>query len=199
MNPTKRRIGVVPFGEVSEVALKVIAAHILGYFNVDADILPRLEHPAYAHDANRRQYNAATILEAMGSMPFHDYEKVIGVLEVDLFVPIFTHVFGEAKQGGKYALVSLCRLRRNSDGTTPPESVFLERAAKVALHELGHLFHLLHCTDGRCLMHFSGGLQELDETSFYLCRYCSKYLADSLYRQAIPEDGHRARERGHSR
>lgn len=176
---------MVPFGEVSEIVLKVIAAHILGYFNLDADILPRIERPAYAYDVNRQQYNAATILKALGSMPFHDYVKVIGLLEVDLFVPIFTHVFGEAKQGGKYALVSLYRLRRNSDGSTPPESLLLERAAKVALHELGHLFNLLHCMDRRCLMYFSGGLQELDEMPFYFCRYCSKYLGDSLRSHGI--------------
>jgi archaemetzincin len=189
MSRTKRRIGVVPFGEVPEVALKVIAAHVLGYFNLDADILPRLKRPAYAYDVNRHQYNAVTILKALGTTPSHDYVKVIGLLEVDLFVPIFTHVFGEAKQGGKYALVSLYRLRRNSDGTTPPESLLLERAAKVALHELGHLFNLLHCMDGRCLMHFSGGLQELDEVPPYFCRYCSKYFGDSLRRQVIHEDG----------
>jgi len=184
---------VVPFGEVPEVALKVIAAHVLGYFNLDADILPRLKSPAYAYDVNRHQYNAATILKDLGSMESHDYVKVIGLLEVDLFVPILTHVFGEAKQGGNCAVVSLYRLRRNSDGTTPPESLLLERAAKVALHELGHLFNLLHCMDGRCLMHFSGGLQELDEMPFYFCRYCSKYLEDNLRRHGIQVEGERGR------
>lgn len=188
MNPAKGRIGVVPFGEVPEVTLKVIAAHVLGYFDLDADVLPCVENPAYAYDANRNQYNAGTILNAMGSLPFHDYVKVIGVLEVDLFIPILTYVFGEAKQGGKYALVSLHRLRRNSDGTIPLESLLLERAAKVALHELGHLFDLLHCMDRKCLMHFSGGLQELDETSVYLCRYCSKYLQDGMHRQSISKE-----------
>ena len=175
-----RPIGVVPFGEVPEIASKTIAANILGYMHLDTEIALPMERPEYAFDKGRLQYNAGTILKVFESIPFHDYEKVVGVLDVDLFVPILTHVFGEARQGGKYALVSLFRLKRNWDGSSPPMNIFLERAAKVALHELGHLFNLSHCMDERCLMHFSGGLQDLDSAPLYFCRYCSIYLRDAL-------------------
>ncbi|MFC1816119.1 archaemetzincin family Zn-dependent metalloprotease [Thermodesulfobacteriota bacterium] len=175
-----RPIGVVSFGEVTEIVLKAIAANILGYLHIDTDIASPLEYPNYAYDKGRLQYNAGTILSAFESIPFHDYEKVIGVLDVDLFVPILTYVFGEARQGGKCALVSLHRLKRNLDGSTSSRSLLLERAAKVALHELGHLFNLIHCEDERCLMHFSGGIKDLDKTPPYFCRYCSVYLRDAL-------------------
>ena len=165
------RIGVMPMGEVPDIASKVIAAHILGYFNLRADILPPLEHPIYAYDEIRLQYNVVAILNTLDSMSFHDYEKVIAVLNVDIFVPVFTHVFGGARQGGRYALVSLFRLGEN-----------LERVAKVALHELGHLFNLHHCMDRRCLMHFSGGLEDLDNTPLYFRRYCSAYLREAFFR-----------------
>ena len=180
MISTKIRMGVVPIGNIPEITSKTIAAHILGYLNLKADILPPLEHPAYAHDKGRLQYDAGAILKALESEPFHGYTKVIGLLDVDLFVPILTHVFGEARQGGRHALVSLHRLKSNSDGSTPTMSLFLERAAKVALHELGHLFHLTHCMDDKCLMHFSGGLLDLDWAPLYFCRYCSIYLRDDL-------------------
>jgi len=176
----KRLIGVVPFGEVPEIALKVIAAHISALFSLPSQILPPLENPEYALDTKRYQYDAGLIIEALGSMDFRDCEKIIGVLDVDLFIPIFTHVFGEAKQGGKVALVSLFRLEKNPDGTSLPASLFYERAVKVALHELGHLFELLHCAHKRCLMHFSGSIEELDAQPLYLCSYCSIYLQDKL-------------------
>jgi archaemetzincin len=147
---------------------------------MDTEIAQPLEHPEYAFDKRRLQYNAGTILKVFESIPFYDYEKVVGVIDVDLFVPILTHVFGEARQGGRHALVSLFRLKRNADGSTPSKPLFLERAAKVALHELGHLFNLTHCMDQRCLMHFSGGLQDLDKAPLYFCRYCSVYLRDAL-------------------
>ena len=182
MSTDKRLIGVVPFGEVPEIALKVIAAHISNLVNLPSQILPPLEHPEYAIDTRRYQYDAGIIIEALEAMPFKDYEKVVCVLDLDLFIPIFTHVFGEAKQGGKFALVSLFRLGKNPEGSSPPASLLYERAVKVALHELGHLFELLHCEHKRCLMHFSGSIEELDKQAPYLCRYCSIYLQDKLHR-----------------
>jgi len=182
MRSQKKPVGVVPLGEVSKIALKVIAAHISGYYKLSVQILPPLGHPDYAFHERRFQYDAGIILKAFESIKFEDYEKVIGVLNLDLFVPIFTYVFGEAKQGGKFALVSLFRLDKNPDGHPSPSSLIFERAAKVALHELGHLFNLFHCREKNCLMHFSGGIQDLDETPMYLCRYCSTYLKDRLLR-----------------
>jgi len=184
MSLQKKPVGVVPLGEVPKIALKVIAAHISGYYKLSVQILPPLEHPEYAFDERRFQYNAGIILKAFESMRFKNYEKVIGVLNLDLFVPIFTHVFGEAKQGGKFALVSLFRLDKNPDGSPSPSSLIFERSAKVALHELGHLYNLLHCQEKKCLMHFSGGIQDLDETPMYLCRYCSTFLKDRLLGQS---------------
>ena len=180
MSAKQRHIGVVPIGEVPEITSKTIAAHILGYLNLKADILPPMNHPAYAYDKQRFQYNAGTIIKDFESRPFHNHDKLIGLLDVDLFIPIFTYVFGEARQGGKYALVSLYRLKSNPDGSTPPESLQLERAAKVALHELGHLFNLLHCMDEKCLMHYSGNLPDLDKMPLYFCKYCSTYLREAL-------------------
>jgi archaemetzincin len=182
MRSQKKPVGVVPLGEVSEIALKVIAAHISGYYKLSVQILPPLGHPDYAFHERRFQYDAGIILKALESVQFKGHDKVIGVLNLDLFVPIFTYVFGEAKQGGKFALVSLFRLDKNPDGHPSPSSLIFERAAKVALHELGHLFNLFHCREKNCLMHFSGGIQDLDETPMYLCRYCSTYLKDRLVR-----------------
>jgi len=180
MSLTKKLIGVVPVGEVPEIVSQAISAHIQGYLNLEAEIIPPLEYPEYAFDKGRLQYDAGLIINAFESMHFPNYEKVIGVLDVDLFVPVFTHVFGEARQGGTYALVSLYRLKKISDGSSSDISVQLERAAKVALHELGHLFDLHHCMDERCLMHFSGGLEDLDRAPLYFCRYCSIYFRDAL-------------------
>jgi archaemetzincin len=173
MDQEERLIGVVPVGEVPEIALKVIAAHISGYLNLDPQVLAPLVSPDYAFDQRRMQYDAGIILKTLESMTFSDFEKVVAVLNLDLFVPIFAHVFGEARQGGKFALVSLYRLGKNPEDLSSPSPLMYERAAKVALHELGHLFNLYHCERQRCLMHFSGGLESLDQTPLNLCRYCS--------------------------
>ena len=180
MKSKKRIIGVVPLGDVPELAPKVIVGHIIGYFKLAAEILPPLDSPVVAFDKIHRQYNAAVILSLFESGSYDRYDKVIGVFNGDLFIPTFAYVFGEAQQGGKHALVSLFRLRMEKEGAPLPCAALCERAAKVALHELGHLYNLFHCEDQKCLMHYSGGLADLDKIPLYFCRYCNTYLADAL-------------------
>jgi archaemetzincin len=174
------RMGVVPLGDVPEIVPRTIAGHFIGYLNLEADLMPPLKIPHPAYDRRRFQYDAGVILHALEKESFSRHTKIVGVLDVDLFVPIFSHVFGEARQGGNLALVSLFRLKKNRDGSKASTARLLERAAKVALHETGHLFSLFHCMDERCLMHFAGGVAQLDNTPLYFCRYCSVFLRDSL-------------------
>jgi archaemetzincin len=182
MKSKKRIIGVLPVGDVPELAPKVIAAHINGYLKLAAEILTPSELPDAAFDEIHRQYNAASILNGFESGPYDHFDKIIGVFNVDLFIPTFAYVFGEAKQGGRHALVSLFRLTQAEAGCHPPSAIFWERAAKVALHELGHLYNLLHCQEKHCLMHYSGGLTDLDDTPLYFCRYCNTYFKDAIGR-----------------
>ncbi|WP_022665575.1 archaemetzincin family Zn-dependent metalloprotease [Desulfospira joergensenii] len=173
MEMTQRSVGILPLGEVPGLVLKIMAAHILAYADLPAKILPSLETPHFALDKRRLQYDAGGILKMLESRGIKGCTKVVAVMDQDLFVPVFTHVYGEARQGGNMALVSLFRLDKNPDGSTPASSLFYERAAKIALHELGHLFDLFHCNESTCLMHFSGDLEDLDRSSFSFCRHCS--------------------------
>ncbi|CAB5114655.1 hypothetical protein D3OALGB2SA_2602 [Olavius algarvensis associated proteobacterium Delta 3] len=177
---TTAAIGVLPVGMVPEIAPKITAAHISGYLNLPATVLGPADIPEAAFDSLRLQYDAGRVLDIFESRDFGDVRKVVAVLDIDLFVPIFTHVFGEARQGGNVALVSLYRLGKHPNGSTPASPLLHERTAKVSLHELGHLFGLFHCEDDRCLMHFSGGLEALDRLPLHFCRYCLRYFNEAV-------------------
>lgn len=169
MNPPENRVGVLPMGHIPELAVKIISAQFVAHFNIPAEILAPWPLPLYAFDPKRCQYDAAKILKALESEDknpvFSHFEKVLCVLDVDIFVPVFTHVFGEARLGGKFGIVSLFRLEN-----------IPERMAKIALHEFGHLCRLEHCNEARCLMHFPGDIEELDRMPLYLCRYCLRNI-----------------------
>lgn len=180
----KKGVLLVPIGRVPDVACKAIIPHIRALFHLDADILPPLPDAHYAHDTVRDQYNAAHILHRLEARFERTPSKILGVLNVDLFIPVFTHVFGEAREGGQCALVSLYRLRDRLHQTQPSQDQILERTVKVALHELSHLFSISHCTRTGCIMHFSMNLEDLDATSFNFCRYCDAYLKTAVHRFA---------------
>ena len=171
-------VGIVPIGAIPPLVPKVIAAHIAAYLDLAATSLEPVSSPTYALDEQRLQFDAGAILQKLESMPFEGADKIVGVLNIDLFVPVFTHVFGEARQRGRAALVSLFRLADGRSALEQPPPVLLNRAAKVALHELGHLYGLAHCENETCLMRFSGNLEALDRAPFSLCPYCVRYFRD---------------------
>jgi len=185
LDPDKGPIAVLPMGKVPEAALNAVAYRIPHYFNHPVRILSPLEIPPDAFDERRRQYNAATIIRVLETMTFEACAKVIAIVNVDLFIPIFTHVMGEAQEGGRFALVSMYRLLKGRSEGRPSALKALERLEKIALHELGHLFSMVHCADEKCIMHFSGNLQDIDRIMLDFCAYCEKYLAESLRRLLI--------------
>lgn len=169
-------VAVLPLGRAPIMAAKVIAAHVSGYLNLAVETLRPVPIPPHTLDQGRLQYNAGPLIEAIEAMNLADYSKIIALVEVDLFIPLFTHVFGEARQNGRVALVSLYRLKPPAEGASILTEIVLERAAKIALHELGHLLNLLHCDDDQCLMHFSGQTETVDLTPLNFCRYCRRAL-----------------------
>ena len=80
-----------------------------------------------------------------------------------------TRVFGEAAVGGGCAVLGLGGLDRGRHCT--PETS-LERAVKVAVHELGHASGLAHCADPRCVMYPSRHVGDTDRKARSFCRRC---------------------------
>ena len=173
-------IGVVPLGEVPALVPNVIAANITACYKRPVDILPVRPVPEDAFDQARLSYNAGHIINRLDTVAFGGYAKIVGVMALDMFIPIFNHVYGQAVQGGCLALISLFRLNKNANGSMPLPALFYERSAKVALHELGHLFNLFHCNEKRCIMHFSGAIDDLDRIPFHLCRDCERRLGQHV-------------------
>ena len=135
----------------------------------------------FAYHFSRNQYHSTAILEALDSQAPQDCLKILAVADVDLFIPILTHVFGEAQMGGRAAMISTYRLH---DGLpcTGAETAFVHRVLKEALHELGHTFSLKHCPDPACIMHYCRSLKDVDHKSFSFCRYCRILLDEEIDR-----------------
>ncbi len=176
MQKQRAEIGILPVGDISHLILDVISANVSEYLRIETLVMPGIEIPPPAWQQTRQQYDVGIILSHLSAHKGDRVEKVLGVLAVDLFIPIFTHVFGGARQGADCGIVSIYRLLEHPQENAATSPLVLERSIKVALHEVGHLFNLVHCDDPSCLMHFSGSVEELDRLGLFFCRYCRSFL-----------------------
>ena len=129
-----------------------------------------------AFDPNRVQYNSSLILRQLIKKPPLDAEKILGVLDVDLFIPILTFVFGEAQLKGIGAVVSARRLHNRFYGLPEDAEVMTDRLLKEAVHELGHTFGLIHCPQPKCVMNSSTYVENIDQKSADFCSLCQNSI-----------------------
>jgi len=135
----------------------------------------------FAYDLNRDQYHSTPVLDRLAQLLPAGAMRVLAVTGVDLFIPILTHVYGEAQLGGRACIVSTARLK---EGLAPltGQDTYLNRVVKEAVHELGHTFGLRHCPDPACIMHYCRSIRDVDRKSDQLCRYCKILFEDELKR-----------------
>jgi archaemetzincin len=161
--------------EPDEALLDHVALHLTRAFGRRTVRWSAPERPLHAYDPRRRQHASGAILKWL--LQFGPRGgKVLGVTDRDLFIPILTYVFGEAQLGGGAALVSLARLLEDVEMFGP--RLLVERAAKEAVHEVGHAFGLLHCETPACVMGRSAGVRDVDEKDPDLCAECRARIGE---------------------
>ena len=128
------------------------------------------------YSPGRRQYNANSILKNLDNINFHNSYKKVGLFKVDLFIPILTYIFGQAILQGKTGIASLYRLRNELYGLEKNDDLVNERLKKVVIHEIGHMFGLIHCQNPVCVMRSSTYVEDIDQKNFKLCVKCKQKL-----------------------
>ena len=124
------------------------------------------------YSQERHQYHSTLILSKILNHLPADGEKIIGITDVDIFIPILTFLFGEAQLGGRGAIVSTHRLHNEFYGLPKDDQLLYTRVLKEVLHELGHLVSLVHCRDYRCVMHSSTYVEDIDLKNPQFCTLC---------------------------
>ena len=183
MKPDSKHIIVSPIGDIPTEILEAICRELERIFEYPTVTESLLGDIKFAHDEGRDQYHSTVILERLCESAPASAEKILAVTREDLFIPILTHVYGEAQLGGRSSIISTCRL----DEALPPirtGGLFLKRVLKEAVHELGHTFKLLHCKDKTCIMHYCRSIRDVDRKSEDLCRYCAILMQDEKKRLA---------------
>jgi archaemetzincin len=161
------RITITTMGSLANDPTTEIAPMIEAAFKAHVERVANLELPQSAYSRSREQYLSTALLDVLARRKQPDWDRLLGTVDVDLYVPELNFVFGEADARRGVAVFSLARLH------TADRDRFVHRAATEAIHELGHTYGLTHCDSVRCVMWFSNTLAETDRKG---TKFCSAHL-----------------------
>ncbi len=159
--------------------MEVLAEALTTTLTVPCSLSTERMDIAFAYDPLRGQYHSTAILSQMRKSAVDAETRLLGVTESDLFVPIFTFVFGEAQLGpanATTAIISLHRLRQEFYGLMGDFALLSARLLKEAMHEIGHTLGLRHCRDYRCVMSSSPAVENIDLKNARFCATCEEKL-----------------------
>ncbi len=174
-----------------ELAMKVA---VLGIGQIAPELLAAVQHglvrvlpdtacsffseafamPEHAYDRKRSQYISTLILDDLDSYAegLRGFDRVLGVVNADVYAAGLNYVFGEAYAPGRAGLISLWRLHPEFYGEAANSKVLSARIVKEAVHEVGHTIGLSHCSRNYCVMHFSNSIFEVDKKQSLFCDQC---------------------------
>jgi archaemetzincin len=106
-----------------------------------------------------------------------DAAALIAFTNYDLYPePTWAFVFGQASLDKRVGVWSLYQFADPITRKYEPR-LLLSRTLKIAMHEMGHMFSMRHCTKYECLMSGTNHLLETDRRPMVNCPECMAKLA----------------------
>lgn len=182
----RRSIQLTILGSFPEQAIAEIENALRKQLTVEVLPTERRELPAKAYYAPRKRYRAEKLLSALEAKQ-HGNIGQLGLTEVDISTTKGKikdwGVIGLGVIGGDSAIISTYRLRRDD----PSDDLYRFRVVTSAVHEVGHMLGLDHCTEPRCVMNDAEGkVQTVDQSTGELGPQCLQALLKLAPRNHLP-------------
>jgi len=175
-----KHLQLLPIGSVDPQLLEWLGQALYEKFHVRTEMLGPALDPAFALHVERQQYHSSEILAAMQRYISGSTWRLVGITQLDLYIPILTFVFGEAQLGGMSAVVSYHRLQQEFYGLPQDMDLLANRLLVESVHELGHTLHLTHCHDYQCAMAPSHAVEWIDIKDSGFCGDCLARVLEAV-------------------
>lgn len=165
-----KELQLVPIGDVLAAFLRELEAPIFQVLGVTAYVgKAALAAPSFAFNKDRNQYHTSAIARRLLTLKDMGTPFIMGVADVDLFVPDNSFVYGEADRESHSSVMSIWRLK--GEGEAWKRRTFVE-----AVHQTGHLIGLSFCEDARCAMFYASTITDAERRQLHLCNNCRNEL-----------------------
>ena len=164
---------IIPISYLQIKPLQVLKERLGETLSYNIQIGKAINPPPSSLNKLRGQYRASIILDCIPKLPVYS-DRVLGIVDVDIYEPGLNYVLGLADFYNRRALISLTRLRQEYYGLDGDDELLYSRILKEAIHELGHTYGLNHCINPACVMHFSNSILDTDLKGCTLCSVCTK-------------------------
>src|SRR5271157_747178 len=101
---------LVQMSDMGPAVLEALREAAEAAFKRPVEIRQRIISLGYAYDATRKQYDSPRLLTRLKHIKRQPADKILGVLDVDLYSPGFDYIYGEADIAAGIATLSLHRL-----------------------------------------------------------------------------------------
>lgn len=171
---------LIAHGRFEKDFLEQLANDVSVVFEIPVTVA-RFHHDIAPYfNAARKQYDANHLLKLLHTDYSMDSVKTLGLFHVDLYIPILTYIFGQAEYKGNAGIASVFRLRNEQYGMPGNDLLLNKRTRKVIIHELGHMFGLIHCHIPVCVMRPGTYVEDIDQKKHTFCNKCRSILDTAL-------------------